>query len=154
MHEIDKILEKVYLRLHNFLYNKCGCGPNIRENQGEAYNVLTGISVRNIKHAKSLIVACKTIDFNTQKVKRMRVVDGKIYGFVTEISKMPIFHLFIWYKDEPIERYIIAQNPYKNTKTAEMVRKGVRLSWVVNPQRDNHEFIASCTEKDCYQTIR
>ena len=188
MHEVDETLKKVYLRLHNFFFNKCGFvfpiladksviktltdlngkdrymnnheilesirnRTNYAFSPNSVYAILGGISVSNIKHAKSLIVACKTMDMHY--TKRAKVVNGRVLGFVSKKLGFPMFHLFIWYDNKSIERLILPQNPFKQSGPAEKARNGERISWVMNPTAENYKerWVANCIGKDYIHLI-
>jgi len=182
MKEIDKKLEKVYLRLHNFIYRKCGFVFPITKRKStvntllhlgrtsamyelgihndmvlskiknditstfdphSVYSVIGGISISNIKDAKKLITACKATDLSSGYTKKMKVTNGRVFGFVTKTTKLPAFHIWLEYDGMEMERIIIPQNPFKHhingnySKYAIKAQQGDQISWIIDAKTED-----------------
>jgi len=144
----------VYLRLHNFIYNKCGftfkklSEPKFRMiMRGEPNpfsadkigRVCSGVSITNIKGAKAMVIKSKSVN-SKGYVVLSDVIRGKVRGYITAKTCLPIFHIVIKEDGVEKERIVIPQNPWKRhmngdySRPAINMQAGNEVSWVWDPK--------------------
>jgi len=168
-----KIMAEVYLRLHNFIYRKCGftlplkCkGLSHSEvsriiqsapsafSTDKIWNIYKGVSITNIKGAKKLVIKHRIIDEQSGKILFKDIIKGKVMGFVTLKTGFPIFHIIINYKGNELSRMIMPQNPWRQningyyTGPARAAQRGEQISWVMDTSDKipiKHRWVAKIT---------
>jgi hypothetical protein len=170
-----RIMEEVYLRLHNFIYRKCGFSlpiktnglsdsivERIRRSEPSAFspdkigNIYKGVSINNIKGSKDMVIKHRVFDSNKLVVKP--IIKGKIAGFVTLSTGLPVFQITIKYFGQELTRILMPQNPWKSypdtgyySKPAQEAQNGNQITWVINPDNNvpfNKRWIAKITNGD------
>lgn len=151
-----KIMAEVYLRLHNFIYRKCGFSLPI-SSKGLSYqaierikqtkpstfsadkigNIFKGVSITNIKGANKLVIKHRVMN-QTGRMFYKNILKGKVMGFVALNTGLPLFHIIINYNGNELSRMIMPQNPWRCNNNgyyshpARAVQRGDQISWVMD----------------------
>ena len=169
----QQIMKEVYLRLHNFIYRKCGfilpikCKNTSDTLLGRIYqtepsafspdkigNIYKGVSITNIKGAKKLVKRHRVIS-ETGKTHFKDISKGKVMGYIALTTGLPMFHITIKHNGNESPIIIMPQNPWKRniinecySYPARAAQRGDQISWVMNLNPNipvKNRFIAKIT---------